>query len=92
MSNFRFGMDRGVMVHEMQHRAKFCHRRRRGGRGRRPGAFSLVYNPTQGPTVPDSRGGAKMQRCQDLKSGIDVGACWERVSDEDGRRAVRADE
>ena len=42
-SNFRHGMDRGVMVHEMQYRAEFCHRRRRGGRGRRPGAVSLVY-------------------------------------------------
>ena len=28
----------------------------------------------------------------DLKSEIDPEACWERVSDEDGRRTVRADE
>ena len=58
--------------------------------GRAP--FRWYTSPTHGPTVPDSRGGAKMQRCQDLKSGIDVEACWERVSGEDGRRAVRADE
>ena len=28
----------------------------------------------------------------DLKSGIDLEACWERVSGEDGRRTVSADE